>query len=78
GQIAAHGRDNEGNSIGIILTPIPSPTGDFNGDCSNDWSDILNTIKHWHDATGPGRMADYNADGDVNVLDLIIVVQNWT
>jgi probable HAF family extracellular repeat protein len=78
GQIAGMAIDDDFNQIGIRLTPIPSPTGDFNGDCINDWSDILSTIKHWHNPTGPGRMADYNADGDVNALDLIITIQNWT
>ncbi len=73
--VASAGFAGNFDQLAVRLTPIPSPTGDFNGDCVNDYNDILNVIERWH---SPGGPADFNADNDVNTLDLIITIQNWT
>ena len=87
GQIAAKGETDDGDLVGILLTPVPdvSPTGDLNRDLVVDGIDLGILLANWSiPATAPGCggaspcAADINADGHVNGIDLGILLANWT
>ena len=83
GQIAANGRTLDSISqIGLRLTPLPSPIGDFNCDAVIDVDDLLGVINQWGDSPSEGSIvlppADFNYDATVGIQDLMIVIDNWT
>ena len=59
----------------IILTPV-RVAGDVDIDCHVGIFDLLFLLSEW----GPcdGCPADLNRDGTVDVLDLLLVLQNWS
>jgi len=88
GQIAAAGETDDGDLVGILLTPIPdvTPMGDLNRDLVVDGIDLGMLLANWSiPPTAPGCggdpggcTADLNADGFVNGIDLGILLANWT
>jgi uncharacterized membrane protein len=83
GQIAADGLDLATlDQIGLRLTPLPSPVGDFNCDTIIDVDDLLGVINTWADTPMKGSTAlppaDFNQDSIVDHEDLMIVLDNWT
>ena len=52
------------------------PTGDLNGDCVVDGTDLAIVLGSW----GPcaGCPADINGDGIVDGTDLAVVLGNWS
>jgi hypothetical protein len=71
GQIAAQ---QWGTSDTVLLTPIPVP-GDIDGDCHTGVEDLMILIDAWGQTGSP---ADLNSDDIVNVLDLIILLLNFS
>jgi hypothetical protein len=83
GQIAASGKDiSTGQGVALRLNPLPSATGDSDFDCDVDVDDLLKVINTWRSAPAKGSSllptADFNHDQIVNILDLMIVIDNWT
>jgi len=73
GQIAAIGID-DGDDIGLVLTPVFPQIGDTNCDEVINVDDLLGVINHWQ---AKGGREDFNDDGIVNIHDLIEVILNW-
>ena len=73
---------NDTYSAAFLLTPMPSPIGDFNCDSTIDVDDLLGVINHWADTPMKGSIAlppaDFNQDSIVDHEDLMIVLDNWT
>jgi probable HAF family extracellular repeat protein len=59
----------------VLLVPVWSAPGDVDGDCRTDIDDLLLVINEWGQTKS---FADLNLDGSVNMLDLLIVLENWT
>ena len=75
GRIVADGHDAAGDVVTFLLTPIGRPAGDITGDCSVDHEDLHYLLSDWGSSES---LADVNHDGTVNVLDLLIVLADWT
>jgi probable HAF family extracellular repeat protein len=75
GQIAADVRLNFGAfDVAAILTPVPRPSTDLNGDCATGHDDLMILLGDWGMTGSP---ADVNDDGIVNVRDLLQLLANW-
>jgi probable HAF family extracellular repeat protein len=70
GEIGVGGKDAT-----FLLTPIDPPTGDVDGDCDVDVSDLLCVLDEWGQTDS---WADINEDGVVNVFDLLELFAEWT
>jgi probable HAF family extracellular repeat protein len=73
---------NETNSfVAVLLTPIPSPIGDFNCDATVNVDDLLGVINNWAKTPPQGTKwlppGDFDHDGLVELDDLMIVIDNW-
>ncbi len=76
GQIAAHGKDEDGDFIAMRLTPVPGPLGDLTGDCIVGAEDLIILLGAW--GRCPGEcLADLDGDGVVGTGDLILLLGNW-
>lgn len=60
--------------VAVLLTPVPSKSGDTNCDDAVNVDDLLGVINNW----GGYGSADLNNDGVVNVDDLLEVIMNWS
>ena len=78
GSIAAWGFLS-GHAQGLVLRPIPAPTGDINLDCKVNVNDLLSVINAWGACTNdqPFCPADLDGNNTVNQHDLFIVLMNW-
>lgn len=61
----------------FLLTPVPPPAGDTNGDGVYDPADVFCLIQNLF-AGGPGPLAsgDVNGDGFVTVVDVFYLINN--
>ena len=88
GQIAAFAFNQDGDQVGVILTPVQKPVipADLTDDGIVDGDDLMMLLSSWSippSAPGckgaPGGCpADINQDGVVNGIDLGILLANWT
>lgn len=76
GQIVGVGRFG-GMDRAFLLTPVPPPAGDTNGDGVYDPADVFYLIQNLF-AGGPGPVAsgDVNGDGFVTVVDVFYLINN--
>jgi probable HAF family extracellular repeat protein len=81
GQIVGTALDKENRWSAVILTPIPSPIGDFNCDATVNVDDLLGVINNWAKTPPQGSKwlppGDFDHDGLVELDDLMIVIDNW-
>ena len=75
GVILASAKNLDGDIVAIVLTPKPSPSGDFNADCTVDARDLTALLESW----GACELcaADLNDDGAVGPTDLAMLLANW-
>ncbi len=61
--------------VAYLLTPLPPPIGDLDGDCAVAILDLLELLASW----GPCGTceADLDRDGIVGVFDLLTLLANW-
>ena len=87
GQILASGKDKDGFTVGLLLTPEFGQLGDLNCDGVVNGLDLGILLANWSippSALGcrglPSSLcaADLNGDGLVNGLDLGILLASWT
>ena len=66
--------------LAIEFFPPIVCTGDTNGDCVVDVSDILQVLGTWGDCPPPPAAcrADLDGNGVVDFADLLIVLANWS
>ena len=60
----------------VILTPVPVPLGDLNGDFVVGITDFLQLLGAW----GPcdGCLEDLDGDGNVGITDFLLLLANWS
>jgi len=76
----AYGMNNLGQIVakrgrGILLTPVDRPQGDVDCDCKVGVTDLVFLLSEW---LKTDSLADLNKDGIVDVLDLLIVLGDWS
>lgn len=74
GQIAGYGVTSD-TAAAVLLTPIDPPLGDLDLDCRVGILDFLNLLIHWGESSSP---ADLDGDGIVAIVDLLILLGNWS
>lgn len=78
GEICGRGRDQSGESIGLILRPIRTRAGDVTIDCTVDVRDLTALFEFWGRAytydDGPG---DLDGDRLVGPSDLALLLGDW-
>ena len=78
GQIACQGHDNNGDVVGLRLTPLAVSAADVNADGTVDVLDLIELLLCFGQPAVPGcDSEDINADGTVNVLDLIALLLDF-
>jgi probable HAF family extracellular repeat protein len=81
GQILCAAKDETNSFVAVLLTPIPSPIGDFNCDSTVNVDDLLGVINNWAKTPPKGAKwfppGDFDHDGIVELDDLMIVIDNW-
>ncbi len=78
GQIACEGTDANADVVGIVLDPIEPPLGDLTCDGEVDRSDLDLLLAAWGPCPqGVGCPGDFNGNGMVDVVDLLIQLANW-
>jgi probable HAF family extracellular repeat protein len=75
GQIVAYGYGNFDGLVTVLLSPIPPPIGDLDGDCTVGVADLMILLSEWGSSVSP---ADLNGDHIVDVVDLLILLDNWS
>jgi len=75
-----YGINNLGQIVGkrgkaVLLTPIDRPQGDADCDCKVGVTDLIFLLSEW---LKTDSLADLNEDGIVDVLDLLIVLGDWS
>ncbi len=78
GQIAAIG-GYEAEPAGFLLEPVDQRQGDINHDCAVGLDDLVMLLDKW----GPcpemvACVGDIEGNGAVDVIDLLIILSNWT
>lgn len=74
GQILVVAND-QGNLVGVVMTPTGVPVGDLDIDCRVTFRDLLELLVSWG-ACGE-CLADLNDDGEVDINDLFLLLDNW-
>ncbi len=74
GRILAEAKDEEGNTVAVILKPVEIAPTDLNGDCYTDVLDLLLLLGEWGASDSD---ADFNHDGVVDVIDLLFLLGAW-
>jgi len=74
GAISALAVNLFGNSVGAILRPILKSASDVNQDCAVDELDLNQILRTWGQSEVP---SDIDRDGEVGVLDLLLVLADW-
>jgi probable HAF family extracellular repeat protein len=81
GQILCAAFNETSSFVAVLLTPIPSPIGDFNCDATVNVDDLLGVINNWAKTPPQGSKwlppGDFDHDGIVELDDLMIVIDNW-
>lgn len=75
GNILLHG-STSGDLAAVLLAPINVPLTDLDINCRTDVHDLLILLHYEWGETGSA--ADFNDDGVVNVLDILILLSNWS
>lgn len=69
-----------GNTVGILLTPIPPVVADINCDQQVNSVDLMEVIRNWGPCVPPPEancLADLTDDDRVGVPDLLFVINHW-
>ena len=78
GQIAVRGANADNDVVAVLLTPVPGPLGDLNGDCQVGAGDLLLLLANWGRCDNcencPG---DLNGDCSVSAGDVLLLLANW-
>ncbi len=62
----------------LLLKPIDPPVGDLDLDCRVGIVDFLNLLTDWGPCPkGMDCFADLNGDGEVELIDLVLLLENW-
>ena len=79
GQILGYGGAN-GGSAALLLTPINQSRADVDYDCTVGKNDLQLLLDVWGPCPGPTLpcLADLDGDGQVGVIDLLIVLASWS
>ena len=78
GQIAVQAINAENDNVAVLLTPIPGPLADLNGDCAVSVADLLILFASWGPCDDCGNCpADLDGNCVVSTADLLILFSNW-
>jgi probable HAF family extracellular repeat protein len=79
GQITGRGRNANGDTVGVLLTPADIPAGDLDCDCAVRFDDFQLLLAAWGPCPARGECGgDVDGDGSVGVVDFLLLLANWT